>query len=267
MSDTAAGRWKFFKRLHYHGIFKVVGVIWLLLSIASTLPVVLPPSWAQYLVLFPMLSRWPWYVWVMGLLVIAVIGTFESAYRADRTVQAELAAKTAQIERISKPEKCPIVLVIGWRLDSVGLALSQKTGELESVPMGAYFQLKGEGETAHEVALEEFEIEPSVIVASRVVSHVDGHQPSQAFMWVWIKNKHLTDSSKWDLLGAFRHASETRDGNMMWKPNYCRTLRLTYRDHSDFWYRTTQEIAYVPARREFEFGPIKHEKLGLKRSA
>jgi len=269
-----ASRWKFLKHLQYHGIFKAVLVIWTLLSIASTLTVVLPPSWAKYLVLFPLLSRWHWYVWVIGFLVIALGGTFESAYRAHNMIVAQFAAKEtemvgrliakhSEIERISKPDKCPVVLITEWRLGPVGVSLASG----EPVIMNGGFHLQSEGETAHEITLEEFDIEPDVTVASRVVSSVVGHQIGQAFMLAWIKNQQVTDFSKFDLQSAFRRASDNRDSKMSWKPNYCCTLRLTYRDHSDFWYRTTQELAYIPANGRIEFGPIKHEKLGLRKSA
>lgn len=176
---------------------------------------------------------------------------------------AEVAEKNAEIERISKPDRCPVVLITEWRLGPIGVSLN--TGE--SVPMNGGFQLQSEGETAHEISLEEFDIEPSVTVASRVVPSVVGHQIGQAFMLAWIKNQQVTDFSKWDLQTALRRASDNRDKKMMWKPSYCCTLRLTYRDHSDRWYRTTQELSYIPVNGKIEFGSIKHEKLGSRKSA
>ena len=161
-------------------------------------------------------------------------------------------AKESEIDRISKPDRCPIVRVYG----------------LDESPINLGLLLQSEGETAHEVTLEEFDIEPSVTVAGRAVPQVGGHQLGQAVMLVWIKGKNPMDLNKWDLIGAFRRASDNRDAKMtMGRPNYSCTLRLTYRDHNDFWYRTTQEISFVPATESIEFGSIKHEKLGTTKAA
>jgi hypothetical protein len=175
-------------------------------------------------------------------------------------MREQLQAKDSEISRISKPDRCPIVLLTDWR---VNYGVNMESGDPVAINGG--FQLQSEGETAHEITLEEFEIEPSVTVASRMVPHITGHQIGSGFMLAWIKGKQLTDFSKWELAEAFRRASDKNTG--LWKPNYCRTLHLTYRDHSEFYYRTTQELIYVPVKGEFEFGPIKHEKLGLRKSA
>jgi hypothetical protein len=166
-----------------------------------------------------------------------------------------IATKDAEIERISKPDKCPVVRVYGW---------SENHGQAEEGSWG--FWLQSEGETAHEVTLADFEIEPSVTVAGRMVPHIIGHEIGQAFMPAWIRA--WTSADKWRLAKAFATASEKKDGIPgVMTPNYCRTLRLVYRDRDDFWYRTTQEIAFNPSDpnkiNTFEFGPIKHEKIGL----
>jgi hypothetical protein len=156
------------------------------------------------------------------------------------------------ITRLSKPDKCPVVRVMGW---------SEDHGQEE----GTWgFWLYSEGTTPHEITLEEFEIAPSVTVASKMVPHMAG---GQAFMPAWIKS--WTSPSKWQLPDVFAEASNKRDGLMpnQMRPNYCCTLNIRYRDHNDCWYLTTQEIAFDPSdptkRRTFTLGPIKHEKFGL----
>jgi hypothetical protein len=167
-----------------------------------------------------------------------------------------------QIDRISKPDKCPVVLIHQWRFGAVAVGIHPSTGEPASLPMNAGFDLQNDGEAAYEVTLDEFEVEPSMNVASRMVSHVANQNAERTLMLAWIKDRGNFD--KWDLPSALRLASEHRDGRMMWKPDYSCTLHLTYRDHRNFWYRTTQELIYIPASGRIEFGPIQHEKLGLR---
>lgn len=104
--SSAISRWQFFRHLRYHGIFKVFVVIWLALSILSTLPVILPASLAKHLALFPVLSKLPWYGWLLGLLMIVLIGTFESAYRSHnsglRQHASEIRGKDGEIEKFRK---------------------------------------------------------------------------------------------------------------------------------------------------------------------
>ena len=181
--------------------------------------------------------------------VCFIVGNYHVWTRQKRI----LVEKDATIERISKPDECPVVYVNGW---------GENNGQAEEGSFG--FWLYREGVTPHEITLEEFDIAHSVTVASRMIPRMLG---GQDFMPAWIKS--WTSPSKWNLPDVFAEASTKRDGLMptQMRPNYCSTLRITYRDHNDFWYSTTQEIAFDPSdpnkRRTFTFGPITHEKSGL----
>jgi hypothetical protein len=172
------------------------------------------------------------------------------AFIAWRKESQKVDDRDAQIERISKPDRCPVVRISLW-------------GEGREGPLNSGFYLQSEGETAEEIRLEDFEIEPSVIATSRVLPTVIGHQIGTGYIPVWIKGD--VTASKWDLKGTFQRASDARDGRSLHgRPDYTVTVTIVYRDHNDFWYRTNQEIIYVPARFDFEFGPITHKKLGLQ---
>jgi hypothetical protein len=206
---------------------------------------------------------------------------FVAQYKAWDAVRKNVAEKEAEIERISKPDKCPVVVVYDWDRSYIGTHFEEansreqekmlkevkSAGDL-AVQFDNYgFYLQSEGETAYEITLEEFQVEPGVTVTGKTVPRIVGQRTGQSFMAVWIKERnHLTDQTKWNLREAFRQASDNRHGKMIVRPDYSCTLRLKYRDHNDFWYRTTQQMAYILARRDFEFGPIKFEKLGLNRN-
>ena len=181
------------------------------------------------------------------------------------------------VDRLSKPDKCPIVRVQEW-CDKVVTEVGTWSDEefnlrkydLKSASQldklgNCGFQLLNEGETAYEVNLEDFKIEPGVVVTAKMVPQIVSQPIGQGFMQAWIKDKEITDQTRWDLPLAFQTASSHQDGPKSSGLGYSTTLRLTYRDHNNCWYCTIQEIAWIPAKYGFEFGPLKHAKLGLNR--
>jgi hypothetical protein len=76
------------KRIQFHKkSFRLVWIpvmaIWTLFSNAVTIrDNFMSPHWQQRLATLSLLPKWPWYVWVIGVLVILLIGFLEGSYRA-----------------------------------------------------------------------------------------------------------------------------------------------------------------------------------------
>jgi hypothetical protein len=167
--------------------------------------------------------------------------------------------KRKEVARLYKPADCPIVRICDW-------------GSMNNnqPPFGFFLQNYGLA-AAHEVSLAQFQL-GTYAVMSQILAAIRGNSVV-AHLPVWITPvRDQLANTKWNLLGAFSIASEEKDAayysnNPHGVPNYSVTVTLTYRDHRDLWYRTTQQIDYVPAAREFQFGAIKHEYIGPRQSS
>ncbi len=73
-------RWQFWRGIHKHLIFRVVAVLWLIFGVISTLLPFFPAKWSENFYALNYLPKWHWYVWVIGILIIAVIAVFEGGY-------------------------------------------------------------------------------------------------------------------------------------------------------------------------------------------
>jgi hypothetical protein len=67
--------------MHSHPIFKAAAVIWILLGAISTILPFFPQPWADEFYGRSYIPKWPWYVWVIGLLIVALIAIFEGGHR------------------------------------------------------------------------------------------------------------------------------------------------------------------------------------------
>jgi len=182
-----------------------------------------------------------WALWATA--AMAIFCLLVGCYLAWADEHKKVDEREAEIQRISKPDNCPRLLVIGW---------SEQHGQCPNVPDARGFWIQSEGESAYEITLEEFEIQPTVMAVGKMIPQLIGHQIGQAFMPVWIKNDSVL--TKWFLDSAFLRASEN-------KPSLSVSFCLLYRDHKNLWYRTTQGVTFTNG--VFEFGPPNLEKLGL----
>jgi hypothetical protein len=76
------------KRIEFHKksfrlLWVIVAAVWTLFSNAATVrDNFLPPVWQQRLATLNLLPKWPWYVWVIGMLMIALVALLEGTFRA-----------------------------------------------------------------------------------------------------------------------------------------------------------------------------------------
>lgn len=75
------GRRAFAKSLwHGHWLFKAVGIMWAALTVAQTILPFLPQEWSSWFYGLHYFPKWPWYIWIIGLLLFLVIAIFEGGY-------------------------------------------------------------------------------------------------------------------------------------------------------------------------------------------
>lgn len=90
---------RFLREIRKHPLFWVLAMIWTILSALSVLPILLPPEKARNFTLHPYLPRWDWHIAVVGFLVIALCGLFESYYYFYRHKASETADLTEKLEK------------------------------------------------------------------------------------------------------------------------------------------------------------------------
>jgi hypothetical protein len=92
MGMTKISRAEFWKGMGSLWIFKVVAMIWALFGLFSAFIPFFPQTSEKFYSLsyFPKLH---WYVWIIGILVIALIATFEGGYKQVRELKVQLAAR------------------------------------------------------------------------------------------------------------------------------------------------------------------------------
>src|ERR1700675_1101707 len=73
-------RHDYWKGMRSHPIFKVVGVMWAIFTVASLF---LPfwPRLSEKFYRLTFLPKWPWYIWVIGFLVLSCLALFEGGHR------------------------------------------------------------------------------------------------------------------------------------------------------------------------------------------
>jgi hypothetical protein len=124
------------------------------------------------------------------------------------------------------------------------------------------FHLVNDGAVAHEITVENFEIEPSVLARSKTLARIP--EKGQGFAYVWLEgySPWTHASGKWDLIGAMARASDAKFGETLYKPGYTVQVSVTYRDAHGRWYRSTAPMTYIQSQGRIEFGPTTHTALG-----
>lgn len=204
--------------------------------------------------------KWGWKVWIIGLLVITVLVIVEGSFRDAREREAGHAianeSRDKEIERLSHLSDCPTVRIAAW-------------GEFGTNARGfsnSGFLLYNDGKTAYQVTMKEFTV-GSRVAKARELAAVIGDNQGNGQMLVWLDGTPPLGEAKWNLLAAFKNASQDRDSpyykGIYGVPNYVVNVALTYRDQRNLWYRTSQDAVYVPAMQDFEFGPPSYSYFGL----
>ena len=86
------------------------------------------------------------------------------------------------------------------------------------------FYLANDGGAAHEITVESFEIDSSVLAQSKPLARIK--EKGEGFALVWLEGS----ADKWDLLGAMAKASDAKYGGSMYRPDFSLTVNVTYRD-------------------------------------
>jgi hypothetical protein len=178
------------------------------------------------------------------------------AFLAWRKKYKELEKERANVAALSHPADHPTIRISQW----------DQFQQMEDGFSESGFLLHNEGRTAYEATMEPCTV-GRYYIRSAELSTVQGGSLGTGLLPVWVDNVRDVNGGKWDLLGVFELASKERDepyyGMTANLPEYSVSLRFTYRDHRNLWYRTHQQLTYIPAYREFRFGAARYEPLGL----
>jgi hypothetical protein len=91
--EWLTSRREFWKEMHSHWSFKTVALMWSLFGVIS----LFLPFWPRLSKKFyglAFLPKWPWYIWVIGLLVLIMLAVFEGGHRQVQTYK--IRAKESQ---------------------------------------------------------------------------------------------------------------------------------------------------------------------------
>lgn len=163
--------------------------------------------------------------------------------------------KYKECERLRRPADCPVIRISAW---------GTKSQNQTDPPFGFFLDNDGDG-SAHEVMLEniDFAVEN---LRGGIVTAITAR--GRELMPIWNSNLgSFLGNEKWDLPAVFRKASEQRDNSNEsphGAPNYEVKAAIAYRDFRNFWYRSVVSVAYVPAKRDFEFMLVSHNVLDAK---
>jgi hypothetical protein len=117
------------------------------------------------------------------------------------------------------------------------------------------FYLVNDGDPAHEITVEAFEIEPSVVTASATIRRIERDGKGFALVGLAGFPSHMFEIRKWDLIGAMAKTSKDKYGGALFSPDFSVTVSAIYRDADERWYRSTARLTYIRTQRRLEFGP------------
>jgi hypothetical protein len=120
------------------------------------------------------------------------------------------------------------------------------------------FHLANDGIAAHEISIEEFEIEPGVWAASATIARI--REKGNGFALVWRKGfpSSALNIEKWDLPGCMAAAAARKARSEIFPIDYVVTIVATYRDGVGAWYRSHADLIYIPSQGRLKFGPTVH---------
>lgn len=141
---------RFLREVRKHPLFWVLTMIWTILTALSVLPILLPPEKARNFSLYPYLPRWDWHIAVIGFLIIALCGLFESYYHfykhktleiEDLGIELHEAKKTAADKSARYLRRSNEIVELREEITQTQARLEQKdkelsilTGQMQIVP-------------------------------------------------------------------------------------------------------------------------------------
>jgi hypothetical protein len=120
------------------------------------------------------------------------------------------------------------------------------------------FNLANDGIAAHEISIEEFEIEPGVWAASATIGRI--REKGDGFALVWRKGSpsSAVNIEKWDLPGCMAAAAARKARSEIFPIDYGVKIGAIYRDGAGVWYRSHADLIYIPSQGRLKFGPTVH---------
>jgi len=98
-------RFQFAGAIRGHWAFSLVAFLWGLFSIVTVIrDNFLPPTLQQKFATLVFLPKWPWYLWVIGFLLILLVMVFEGAYSAYNKKPAPVPVEKVPTPVVSSPE-------------------------------------------------------------------------------------------------------------------------------------------------------------------
>jgi hypothetical protein len=117
----------------------------------------------------------------------------------------------------------------------------------------AGFYLDNDGIAAHEISINEFEVEPGVRFAGEQLSRIKEQDTGFALVW----RKNWPNADRWDLLGCMAAAAQKRPGNASAGVNYSVQVTATYRDSSNVFFCSSADLIYTPQLDALSFSASK----------
>jgi hypothetical protein len=119
------------------------------------------------------------------------------------------------------------------------------------------FELVNDGEVAHAISVEDFEIAPGKLVKSAELQRIEGH--GHGYVLAWLDGHGPGEIAKWDLHRAMSEAGANRDQNP-YAPDYMTTVSVIYRDSSGQWFRSFASLTFVRTQSRLALGPTRHSQ-------
>jgi len=192
--------------------------------------------------------------------------TIESRDAEIKAKNAAIVNKDAEIEKLTWPSNRPQIIFSTW--DQI--PQSHPSAILVDPTVAGHYLQKGfylsnDGEAAHEITVERFEVEDHLWAASAQVPRIEAHGQGFALIWLGVDSLPIPDHRKWDLLGAMARAEQTKYGVSMYRPDYSVPVSVVYRDGNNVWYRSRSAVTYIRTQQRLDFGATTHERCGTTR--
>ncbi len=216
-------------------------------------------------------SQW-WSLVPIGLLVLYRLlrSNYEAFESLEKSKGTEIKDLRAVVERVTRSPNRPQITFARWdqipATNPVAMPISPTVAG-QFLQRGFY--LNNDGDAAHEVTVEPFQIE-NLWCGSGMAPRIEGH--GQGFSVVWLETQKGIGSGppyeeKWNLLGAMSRAEQEKYGSSMYRQQYSVPVSVIYRDSNDVWYRSRSVLTHIRSQHRLDFGPTTHEVLMEKKSA
>jgi hypothetical protein len=211
-----------------------------------------------------------WQIWLIGILFISVLMFFEGSYRYASKLNC---AHRTEVEKLISAT-CPQLVFQRW--GQIPKDHPEATPITNVRPLGSLFVQNGfylanDGDAAHDIKVESFEIIPSVRVMTNSVSRIEAKGQGFALAWMEVSAQHSVEDAigawistektrRWMLSAAMRINSDERRNSQDWETE----LAVIYRDANMMWYRSKAPMKYIRSQNRIVFGSTTHTKLGVE---